>query len=140
MPLSVTDLARKRKNLAIPYEVEPGVVETVNLTYTTAALTPLMIAEVDAFDGQGQARANAAGIRQLCTLIIEWDVTGVDGLPYPLTAEALEILPLEFLVVVYRAILEDFQRPNLPTSAVTSGGGSSRKASRRRIPARNGTH
>lgn len=40
-------------------------------------------------------------------LLIEWDLEGDDGKPYPMTVEALATLPREFIVRVSQDISED---------------------------------
>lgn len=89
MPLSVSQLTgQSERTVKLQF-----LGEEINITYRPGAYTP-EFEELTIFDG-------------LLRIVSAWDLLGDDGQPYPLTREALQVLPSPFLTAVWRRIAED---------------------------------
>ncbi|MGH2520157.1 MAG: hypothetical protein ACRDF8_10165 [Chloroflexota bacterium] len=120
MPLKISDLAKSRRELALDYEVEPSHIETLNLTYTTSWLTAAKEAEMREMATAGGRNAESLA-RVLSDMLVDWDVIGEKGKPYPTNFEHLAVLSIEFLAFVLAGINQDL-RPNPQTGGSSAGG------------------
>lgn len=100
MPITVSQMAAKEKNLAVTIDGE-----TLNLVYFTNKLT---VKNINAFDSGMEGM-----VRALLDILKSWDITvsPEDSSMYPLDTGSLEALGIKFLRQVYMAIIGDYD-PN----------------------------
>lgn len=96
MPVSLSQLQRQRKTIAIEYAEQ-----TVNVVYNPAAITVKTLQELTS----GDDKANAL-IRNLQLFMLDWDVEDEGG-KVAITDEVLENLPIDFLVAISEGINKD---------------------------------
>lgn len=108
MPVRIADLKRRTKALAFDYEIEDGVTETVNLTYSIGGFTGHLEAEIRQLAGDEQRQVDLL-TTFLGQILTSWDVQGDGGETYPTTKEALLSLSSVFLMAVFNAILGDMR-------------------------------
>jgi len=84
---------------------------TLEVVYRPNAYTPQLEEELANAETK-PARTLANILRQL---VVHWDLETDSGEMYPLDAEHIAQLPLQFMLTVFAAIAEDM-RPNLPSA------------------------
>lgn len=99
MPVSLSQLQRQRKSIAIDYADQ-----SVEVVYNPAAITVKTLQELTS----GDDKANAL-IRNLRLFMLDWDVEDGEGAKVAITDEVLEELPIDFLVAISEGINKDVQ-------------------------------
>jgi hypothetical protein len=79
--LSVRDLAKETRELAVPLSDDVTITVTYRPKYYTLAF------EDDLIETTGLATRNAM---TLCEMVVAWDLTDLDGITIPLTVEAIK--------------------------------------------------
>lgn len=99
--------------------------DTGDVWYRPWVITPRVLREMLAEQGEDDTRDNAARIMDQIVLYVErWDVLDENGKELPVAVDAMEEnLPIDFLVAVVKAIREDMQPT--PTTGDASSAGSS---------------
>lgn len=98
MPIRLKDLQNKTRKIAVDVQGE-----TLNVEYFVNMSTPSL---VRAMTGWNDDEAMQRG---LCLAIKGWDLIDEEGKEIPLTFEELEKLPMPFLQIVQKAILDDMR-------------------------------
>lgn len=130
MPLDLGHLQTNTKALRIDY----GEAGDVNVTYRPANLTETSIRQLRAIQASATTidtmEEKLAALNTLLRqLVVSWDLTR-DGVPIPLTEEALSEVPMDVRGDIVTAIVGDTrlgERTGTPTRR-TSRGSSARKA------------
>lgn len=95
--MRLSDLAKDRRTVTVT--VSGG---SVNVTYRPAGITP----EVE--DGLramiAEQRVGATLVAMLAGILVDWDLQDDDGAMYPIDADGLRRLPMQFLAAVAQAI------------------------------------
>lgn len=105
MPIKISDLARDRRSIQVPFGDQ-----LLEVTYLPSAFT----AELEGRDAQlrAQGRPLAALALQLAESVIAWDLEDDRGQPVAVSREAMELLGLDALTRIHLAIRDDLL-PNL---------------------------
>jgi len=114
MPLRLGDLYARDVPLTIDVDGEQ-----LNVTYRPSVIT-------GEFIQQFERGTFAEGYDLLARALVSWDLLGDDNEPLPITEETLAKLPLDAVVLLYRAMIRG-ARPD-PQRAASSNTGSRRGA------------
>lgn len=112
--MRISDLTRDRRTVAV--QIGDGV---VNVTYRPGGITPE--SEDRLREMISEQRVGASLVALLSGVLLDWDLTDDDGVPYPTTPEALSKLPTLALMAVAQAISESI-RPNPPSGEISAAG------------------
>lgn len=93
--------------------------EHLSVTYRPSVITPSMQEGVMAAERTGSIQQALYG--PLEQLIVTWDLTDDDGVPYGTTEEALKVVPTVALVHVLMAIFRDLGPNGMRGSASANG-------------------
>ncbi len=100
MPVTLAQMAARSASTSFQWEGE-----TVTVAFAPGKVTDTLLVQLDA----GNAQRNAA----LVSVITSWDVLNDDGSMFPLDANRLADLPIDFKAAVMFAVLDEMrQRPN----------------------------
>lgn len=106
MGLKISDIKREERTTTISFDSGD-----LNVTYRPNVFTPATIAELasvtDGSDNAAVLEQNESFVRQLCELLVNWDLIGDDGEVIPIEPEAVAKVPLSVFQVVMRHIGEE---------------------------------
>ncbi len=114
--MKVSTLAKKEKALVI--RVGDDAEDLVHVVYKPGALTLEVADSIKEIMLSGFEFDIAFAILE--PMLVSWDLENDDGSPFPVTAEAIKKVPIEFLGLILSGIEKD-ARPN-PTMGETSQG------------------
>lgn len=103
--LKVMQLKADRAPLTVNIDIAGQGVEQLHIVYKPSQYTAN--AEKEMQKVQDEGGVSDWTLSFVNKLLIEWDLEGDDGKPYPMTVEALATLPREFIVRVSQDISED---------------------------------
>jgi hypothetical protein len=115
MPIHVNRVRDKQSSVTVSYGDEKA-----GVTYNQNALSTREWREIRSRSkGEGETVDDEFSVAVLSRIIVKWDV--LDGKePYPLTKEALDELPPQFLNAVVKEIVADLfpsQSPEAPAAS-----------------------
>jgi hypothetical protein len=110
MPIDLSDVRKRVKVLEVDLDGDK-----LRLEYYPGESTPATYADLLAKEEEAQPHEAAVFLRNaICRLVAKWDLLSEPGKPLPLKPEALVVVPVRYLVAIWRAIDADLA-PN-PTS------------------------
>lgn len=101
-----------KRKAAIKTAVIPFDGEEIKVQYRPSEWTPRVTVELQETEGAAQTRYS---MDLLSRLIVDWDVEGADGKPFPVSRESLESLDQPVINAITDGILEDM-RPKPKTA------------------------
>jgi hypothetical protein len=113
MPIRVSDLANKRKDITVEWE---GV--RIALAFRPGSIA--VEAEVKAAENK-EGNERGVIIESLRAMVLWWDIVDDNGKPAPISYETLDRLPFPLLHAMNRAIIEAMY-PNPRSGGSTAAG------------------
>lgn len=96
MSLKISDLMAKKCALAVDIQGVP-----VQLTYRPNVITPEKMARMK------KLTVEESIVKQVCMIVVEWDIETEAGRPLPITEQELRKVPVDVLAAVLHAINND---------------------------------
>ena len=106
---SLHELRRKARTISVQWEIEPGTVVPVQVTYDPSKIT--MDSQTIPVDDP-EISLGDFWSRKLQEYIVGWDIQGEDGALVPVTKEGIGRLEAALVQVILNAVQND-ARPNL---------------------------
>jgi hypothetical protein len=113
MPIRISDLANKRKEITVEWEGE-----AIRLAFRPGSMA--LDAEVKAAESK-EGNERGPIIESLRAMVLWWDIVDDDGKVAPISYEVLDRLPFPLLFAMNRAIIGAMY-PNRQSAVTTAAG------------------